>query len=55
VEAIAVAKATGFEVYGIGIGSDCIASLLPRNSRTIQNLAELSPAMFGVLQQALIP
>lgn len=55
VEAITVAEATGFEVYGIGIGSDCIASLLPRNSRTIQNLAELSPAMFGVLQQALIP
>lgn len=55
VEAITVAEAAGFEVYGIGIGSDCIASLLPRNSRTIQNLAELSPAMFGVLQQALIP
>jgi cobalamin biosynthesis protein CobT len=54
VEAITVAEATGFEVYGIGIGSDCIASLLPRNSRTIQNLVELSPAMFGVLQQALI-
>lgn len=54
-EAITVADATDFEVYGIGIGSDCIASLLPRNSRTIQNLAELSPAMFGVLQAALIP
>lgn len=55
VEAINVAKAAGFEVYGIGIGSDCIASLLPRSSKTIQNLAELNPAMFGVLQQALIP
>jgi cobaltochelatase CobT len=55
VEAITVAEATGFEVYGIGIGSDCIAGLLPRNSRTIQSLAELSHAMFGVLQQALIP
>lgn len=55
VQAIAVAEATGFEVYGIGIGSDCIASLLPRQSRTIQTLSELSPAMFGVLQHALIP
>jgi cobalamin biosynthesis protein CobT len=54
VEAITVAEATGFEVYGIGIGADCIVSLLPRNSRTIQSLTELSPAMFGVLQQALI-
>ena len=55
VKAINVADATGFEVYGIGIGSDCIASLLPRNNRTIQSLSELSPAMFGVFQQALIP
>ncbi|NCC04435.1 MAG: VWA domain-containing protein [Proteobacteria bacterium] len=54
VRAITVAKATGFEVYGIGIGSDCIGSLLPRTSRTIQTLPELSPAMFGVLQSALL-
>lgn len=53
-KAIAAAMATGFEVYGIGIGSDCMASLLPQ-SRTIQNLSELGASMFALLQHALIP
>ncbi|NCD34831.1 MAG: VWA domain-containing protein [Spartobacteria bacterium] len=54
VRAIAVAEAAGFEVYGIGIGLDYIGNLLPRTSRTIQVLPELSPAMFEVLQKALL-
>ena len=53
-KAIAAAMATGFKVYGIGIGSDCMASLLPQ-SRTIHNLSELGASMFSLLQHALIP
>lgn len=52
--AIADAKRFGFEVLGLGLESDSIATLLPGSSRTISNLADLAPAMFGLLQSALL-
>jgi nitric oxide reductase activation protein len=45
----------GYELYGIGILNKSLVKLLPEGtSETISNLAELAPAMFGVLQKALL-
>jgi len=44
----------GMEVYGIGIGATSIESLLPGRSQSIHSLGELAPAMFEMLQGALI-
>ncbi len=44
----------GVEIYGLGITSETITKLLPDHSRTINDLAELAPAMFGMLRGALI-
>lgn len=52
--ALEAAHKAGFEVYGIGIRNVCIARLLPNSSRVIWKLPELAPAMFGMLQQALL-
>jgi nitric oxide reductase activation protein len=52
---INVALDLGYELYGIGILNPSIIRLLPEGkSRTIQNLGELAPAMFGILQTALL-
>lgn len=48
------AQDLGFEVYAVGIQSTAIASLLPTSSKTISTLNELAPAMFDLLQQALV-
>jgi len=48
------AKRLGMEVYGIGIGSTGIESLLPGKARSIGSLGDLAPAMFEMLQGALM-
>lgn len=52
--AITEARKLGLEVYGIGIANASILSLLPDTSSVINNIAELAPSMFGMLQRALI-
>lgn len=47
-------KKLGMEIYGIGIELDAIKDMLPGSSRTIRNLSELAPAMFHILQDALL-
>lgn len=42
------------EVYGIGIRQTFIEKLLPKTSRVITTLPELAPAVFGLLQGALL-
>ena len=54
VDAIQAAQATGYEVYGIGIDCASMQRLLPENSEIIRNIHDLAPAMFGMLQKALI-
>lgn len=44
----------GVEIYGIGILSDYITELLPYSSRTIKRLEDIAPAMFELLQSALL-
>lgn len=54
--AIRAAHEQGHEVYGIGIETTAFSRLLPGNlSRAINNLNDLAPAMFELLQHALIP
>lgn len=52
--AIEDGKKSGTEIYGLGIMSESITKLLPNHSRTINELSELAPAMFGMLRGALI-
>lgn len=47
-------RALHMEVYGIGIRQTFIEKLLPKTSRVITTLPELAPAMFGLLQDALL-
>ena len=54
VKALEAASKAGFEVYAIGIKSTAIAHLLPQTSQCITTLAELAPAMFTLLQKALL-
>jgi len=55
IAAIKAAQGLGFEVLGIGIVAPSISSLLPdKSSRVISGINELAPAMFGMLQNALI-
>lgn len=54
--ALAQAQKTGFEILGLGIQDSTLdALLLPLGmvSRTITDLADLAPAMFAMLHQAL--
>lgn len=52
--ALDAARKMGFEIIGIGIGEHGAFILnLIENSRVINEIQELAPAMFGVLQQAL--
>ncbi|WP_353115404.1 VWA domain-containing protein [Nitratidesulfovibrio sp.] len=53
-EAIRHAERLGFEVYAIGIGAVNILQHLPGRHRTINTMTELVPAMFGLLQGALV-
>ena len=48
------AQRLGMEVYGVGILNDAITALLPQTSCVIRNLSDLAPAMFGLLQKAML-
>ena len=52
--AIGVAQKLGFEVYGLGIRDEHITHLLPHTSRVVNDLPDLVPAMFALLQTALL-
>lgn len=53
--AIRAVKDAGMEVYGIGIHTISIQTLLPgKGSRVINDIAELAPSMFAILHDALI-
>ena len=51
---IGVAQKLGFEVYGLGIRDEHITHLLPHSSRVVNDLPDMVPAMFAMLQAALI-
>lgn len=54
-QAIRTIKSLDIEVYGVGILSTAISRLLPaHHCRSISELGLLTPAMFGILQNALI-
>ncbi|SOB58977.1 von Willebrand factor, type A [Pseudodesulfovibrio profundus] len=53
-DAIEEGRRFGVEIYGLGIMSEAITKILPNHSRTINELSELAPAMFGMLRSALI-
>lgn len=52
--AIGVARKLGFEVYGLGMRNEHITHLLPHTSRVVNDLPDLVPAMFALLQAALL-
>jgi Nitric oxide reductase activation protein len=52
--AIVMAQKIGFEVYGIGIRNEHITFLLPHTSKVVNDLPDLVPAMFVMLQAALL-
>lgn len=52
--ALRQAERLGVEIYGIGIKSNAVSWLLPNRSRVIATLPELTPAMFEMLQAALL-
>ena len=52
--AIGVAQKLGFEVYGLGIRDEHITHLLPHTSRVVNDLPDIVPAMFALLQVALL-
>ena len=47
-------EAMGFEMMGLGIQDNHMSRLLPKTSRTIDDLQGLAPAMFDMLQKALL-
>jgi cobalamin biosynthesis protein CobT len=53
-KAIEHGRKLGFEFYGVGINDVHIKQLLPQNSRIVKDLNELAPAMFKLLQDAMI-
>ncbi|QCC86146.1 hypothetical protein DDIC_09730 [Desulfovibrio desulfuricans] len=52
--AIGVAQELGFEVHGLGIRNEHITHLLPDTSRVVNDLPDPVPAMFALLQAALL-
>ena len=52
--AIGVAQKLGFEVYGLGIRDEHLTHLLPHTSWVVNDLPDLVPAMFAMLQAALL-
>ena len=52
--AIGVAQKLGFEIYGLGIRDEHITHLLPHTSRVVNDLPDIVPAMFALLQVALL-
>lgn len=54
IHAVTVAQKLGYEVYGLGIRDEHIAHLLPQTSRVINDLSDLAPIMFDMLQTVLL-
>ncbi len=52
--AIKAATAQGIEVYGLGIDSPHITTLLPSRSQVIATIGELPRAVFAMLEQTLV-
>lgn len=53
VNALKIAGEQGYEVYGVGIETTAMSRLLPGNfSQAVNDLNELAPAMFSMLQGA---
>jgi cobalamin biosynthesis protein CobT len=53
--AVKAALTQGVEVYGIGMMTDSVFNLLPAAyGRKIMDIKELAPAVFGILQSALV-
>ena len=52
--AIGMAQKLGFEVYGLGIRNEHITFLLPHTSKVVNDLPDLVPAMFAMLQTGLL-
>ena len=50
---IGVAQKLDFEVYGLGIRDEHITHLLPHTSRVVNDLPDLVPVLFTMLQTAL--
>ncbi len=53
-QAIEQGGRAGFEIYGIGITSPGINVLLPGRSAVVNSMAELAPAMFTLLEAAIL-
>jgi hypothetical protein len=53
-QAIEQGGRAGFEIYGIGITSPGINALLPGRSVVVNSMAELAPAMFTLLEGAIL-
>ena len=53
-KALVMAQKLGIEVYGLGVRDEHIAHLLPQASRVINDLPDLAPTMFDMLQAALL-
>ena len=55
VQAIAAAEKLGVEVYGLGIASQQLDTLLPNTSVAVEALAELPQAVFELVGGAVLP
>jgi cobalamin biosynthesis protein CobT len=53
IEAIKMARRAGFEIYGLGLGSDAITTILPGRSAVLYNMAELPMKLFRLLENAI--
>jgi cobalamin biosynthesis protein CobT len=53
-QAIEQGRRAGFEIYGIGITSQAIMGLLPGRSVVVNAMPELAPAMFTLLENAIL-
>lgn len=54
IQAIEQGRRAGFEIYGIGITSQAIVGLLPGRSVVVNAMPELAPAMFTLLENAIL-
>ncbi|UTF50644.1 VWA domain-containing protein [Desulfomicrobium sp. ZS1] len=54
IQAIEQGLRAGFEIYGIGITSQAIMGLLPGRSVVVNAMPELAPAMFTLLENAIL-
>ena len=52
-QAIKQGLLAGFEIYGVGITSSAIMSLLPERSVVVNAVTDLAAAMFSLLQHGI--